>query len=110
MDIHELAAKATHPLSWRVGSTVGRTIYCGNGPDDLIGVMDTREDAAFVVACVNAFAALEAERDQLREQVRIAEEGLAGIKEDSAQYYNSQYLNMLASGTLNRMAAVGKGE
>jgi hypothetical protein len=41
---------------WRVGSKVGRTIYIG---DDLIGVMDTRELAAQVVAAVNGAGGLE---------------------------------------------------
>lgn len=44
---------------WRVGRSVGRTVYVqvGDGPsktDELIGVMDTRELAARVVAAVNA--------------------------------------------------------
>ena len=38
-------------MSWRVGRKVGRTVYDG---DTLIGVMDTPELAAKVVACVNA--------------------------------------------------------
>jgi len=42
------------PLPWRVGRKVGRTIYCEEPGTEgrLIGVMDTREDAAFVVECV----------------------------------------------------------
>jgi hypothetical protein len=49
---------AQEPL-WRVGRSVGRTIYRQRGAepadsDDLIGVMDSRELAAFVVTCVNA--------------------------------------------------------
>lgn len=48
-----------HPTGtiWHVGRTVGRTIYQGDGPDDLIGIMDTRELAALVVAAVNAYRA-----------------------------------------------------
>ncbi len=41
--------KGEHP--WRVGKRVGRTIYDAN--DQLIGVMDTPELAAQVVAAVN---------------------------------------------------------
>jgi hypothetical protein len=49
---------ATLPLIWRVGRKVGRTIYrqTGSEPsddDELIGVMDTPELAALVVAAVN---------------------------------------------------------
>lgn len=40
-----------HPLPWRVGRKVGRTVY--DADDELIGVMDTRELAALVVAAVN---------------------------------------------------------
>ncbi len=36
--------------AWRVGRKVGRTIYRG---DDLIGVMDSAEDAVLVVRAVN---------------------------------------------------------
>jgi hypothetical protein len=45
--------KARLPLGahpWRVGKTVGRTIY--DAGDRLIGVMDTRELATIVVASV----------------------------------------------------------
>ncbi len=40
-----------HYLPWRVGRSVGRTIYDARGV--LIGVMDTRELAAKVVEAVN---------------------------------------------------------
>lgn len=40
-----------HKVPWRVGRKVGRTVY--NSEDVLIGVMDTQELAAIVVACVN---------------------------------------------------------
>jgi hypothetical protein len=45
---------------WRVGRTVGRTVYRQVGDeaskgDDLIGVMDTRELAALVVFAVNRY-------------------------------------------------------
>jgi hypothetical protein len=36
--------------TWRTGSKVRRTIYCGPGPEELIGVMDLGMDAAFVAA------------------------------------------------------------
>ncbi len=53
-DVHggERADTST-PGPWRVGSKVGRTIYRGTGPDDLIGVMDSRADAELVVRLVN---------------------------------------------------------
>lgn len=41
-------------LPWHAGRTTGRALYDGDGPDDLIGVMDTRELAAVVVVAVNA--------------------------------------------------------
>lgn len=41
-------------LPWHAGRTTGRALYDGDGPDDLIGVMDTRELAAAVVEAVNA--------------------------------------------------------
>lgn len=40
-----------HPPVWHTGRTVGRTVYCGDGPDDLIGIMDTRNLAELVVLC-----------------------------------------------------------
>jgi hypothetical protein len=52
-----------HPLPWRAGSQVGRTLYdatlTGDGggkPGRLIGVMDTEEGAAVVVVSVNTLA------------------------------------------------------
>jgi hypothetical protein len=52
---------------WHAGRTVGRTLYQGDGSDDLVGVMDTRELAALVVRAVNShealIAALEASID-----------------------------------------------
>lgn len=46
----------TGPLRLRVGRKVGRTLYRLNpdGSEDLIGVVDTRELAAEIVAAVNA--------------------------------------------------------
>jgi hypothetical protein len=41
------------PGPWRRGATVQRTIYKGLGPDDLIGVMDSKEDAYFVTKARN---------------------------------------------------------
>jgi len=38
-------------MAWKVGRKVGRTLYDG---DELIGLMDTRELAARVVAAVNS--------------------------------------------------------
>lgn len=38
---------------WHAGRTVGRTLYQGDGPDDLIGIMDSRELAAFVALARN---------------------------------------------------------
>lgn len=47
---------------WRVGRTVGRTIYrqLGDDPsksDELVGLMDTRELAELVVAALNRYEA-----------------------------------------------------
>jgi hypothetical protein len=41
-----------HPRPWRVGRSVGRTIY--DATDELIGLMDTPELAEVVVGAVNA--------------------------------------------------------
>lgn len=38
---------------WHAGRTVGRTVYVGNGPNDLIGTMDQRGYASFVVLMRN---------------------------------------------------------
>jgi hypothetical protein len=46
-----VTANIDRPERWRVGRSVGRTVYQG---DELIGVMDTPELAALVVAAVNA--------------------------------------------------------
>lgn len=50
-------------MSWRVGRSVGRTVYRQDGGepgkgDELIGVMDTPALAEQVVTAVNAVAAL----------------------------------------------------
>ena len=45
--------------TWRVGSRVGRTIYNGPGPDDLIGTMDTREAAKLAAAAPEMARVLE---------------------------------------------------
>jgi hypothetical protein len=47
----------TDETKWRVGKKVGRTVYIGDDPGDLVGVMDTPELAARVVAAVNAVEA-----------------------------------------------------
>lgn len=49
-----------HPTGtiWHVGRTVGRTLYQGDGPDDLVGIMDTRRLATFVVVACNHYPAL----------------------------------------------------
>jgi hypothetical protein len=38
-----------YPTTWHAGRTVGRTLYHGDGPDDLLGYMDTRNLAELVV-------------------------------------------------------------
>lgn len=45
--LHQLLHRT--PPVWHAGRTVGRTVYQGDGPDDMIGVMDTRELAEIVV-------------------------------------------------------------
>jgi hypothetical protein len=42
---------SVYPTDWHTGRTVGRTLYCGDGPDDMIGTMDTRMLAEMVVLC-----------------------------------------------------------
>lgn len=54
---------------WHVGSKVGRTIYKGAGPDDLIGVLDTREDAAFTVAVHEMIPQMIEDMIKLHEEV-----------------------------------------
>lgn len=46
-----LRSLVTHVYAtdWHAGRTVGRTLYHGDGPDDLLGVMDTRMLAELVV-------------------------------------------------------------
>lgn len=39
---------------WRTGRSLGRTVYCGPGAEDLRGMMDTPEIAARVCAALNA--------------------------------------------------------
>lgn len=46
-----MADHTKHPLPWRTGRKVGRTIY--DAQDELIGVMDTPELADRVVQAVN---------------------------------------------------------
>jgi hypothetical protein len=46
--------------TWRVGSKVGRTLYRGNGADDLIGVLDTREAAALASLAPEMYRMLKA--------------------------------------------------
>lgn len=48
------------------GRTVGRTLYQGDGVDDLIGIVDTRGQARYIVMAVNAFPELVAEVRVLR--------------------------------------------
>jgi hypothetical protein len=47
-------AKPSSPRPWRTGGSVYRTIY--DADDRLIGMLDRAEDAALVVAAVNASA------------------------------------------------------
>jgi hypothetical protein len=51
-------------MKWRVGSKLGRTLYIVNedgqpGGDELVGMMDSRELAEFVVDAVNHFYAID---------------------------------------------------
>lgn len=62
--LRQQIANLTNSGNWRVGKTVGRTIYKGDGPDDLIGVMDTRKDAEFVAAAPGIILDLLKELDQ----------------------------------------------
>jgi hypothetical protein len=53
-----------HPKKWRVGRSVGRTIYVQEGADaskqdTLIGMMDTSAQAMLVVLAVNSFVELQ---------------------------------------------------
>lgn len=43
--------ETVYPTDWHAGRTVGRTLYHGDGPDDLIGVMDNRLLAELVILC-----------------------------------------------------------
>jgi hypothetical protein len=66
--------------TWRVGRKVGRTIYRqigsdGADGDTLIGLMDSRELAATVVAAVNNHAVLLAALDPLVDRMRDAAVG-----------------------------------
>ena len=57
---------------WHAGRTVGKTLYDGDGPDDMIGVMMTRDLAAQVVAEHNEIASLRAQVAALTvERVRL---------------------------------------
>lgn len=79
------AARSDAPL-WRVGRSVGRTLYeigdrccddpeCG-GNDRLIGLMDTKELAARVVAAVNA---------RPEDRVVISDSGVARYSTDGSR-------------------------
>lgn len=57
---------------WHAGRTVGRTLYRGDGPEDLIGVMDSRELAALVVTAVNVCRSLLAKLDEAEQPGRGA--------------------------------------
>ena len=49
---------------WHAGRTVGRTLYRGDGPDDCIGLMDSRALADLVVVAVNISRVLLAKLDE----------------------------------------------
>jgi len=68
----------------RVGLNVGRTLYKGDGPDDLIGVMDTRELAAFVAFARTALPLL-AQRVLELEQERDAGWRAVGRERESTE-------------------------
>jgi hypothetical protein len=61
-DLDQVYDDDIHPLPWRAGSQVGRTLYDatlksdGGMPGRLIGVMDTEEGALVVVVSVNTLA------------------------------------------------------
>lgn len=58
--------------SWHAGRTVGRTLYKGDGPDDMIGIMDTRDLTAFVASAPDAIRWLLAELQRTRAGLRQA--------------------------------------
>lgn len=83
----------SHPISmtpWRTGRHVHRTIYDSN--NQLIGVMDTPEDAAYVVRMVNG-------DDRLRDAVADAYQRIGALliplQSDDARL--TQVLDIVAS-------------
>lgn len=75
---------------WHTGSKVGRTIYKGPGPDDLVGTMDRREDAAAVVkglaALPELLTALEAacqEVETLRKGIKLYQSRMEYMKDNT---------------------------
>ena len=76
--VREALGKMTRG-EWRVGSKVGRTIYNGLGPDDLLGVVDMREDAAGIVLLRNhvptlldGIETLQREKDETQQALNEA--------------------------------------
>jgi hypothetical protein len=52
--------------TWRVGSKVGRNLYRGHGPKDLIGNLDREVDASWCAEMHEAWPAIRAELARLR--------------------------------------------
>ena len=68
LDLLETLFAKVPERPWHAGRTVGRTVYDGDGPDDLIGVMDTRYLADCVITAHNILPALLARVRELEAQ------------------------------------------
>lgn len=56
--------------TWRCGTKTGRCLYRGDGPDDLIGVLDTREAARLAAEAPAMLRMLKARQAELASQGR----------------------------------------
>lgn len=83
--IKQRLANAT-PGPWRRGATVQRTIYKGLGPDDLIGLFDSKDDAYFVTKARTDVELLIALVEHYEAAVtRIAERSREADRQDIAE-------------------------
>lgn len=82
------ALPVPHAAAYRTGRKVGRTIYrqLGNAPadgDEMVGVMDTRELAAYAAEAMNA-------SDRLAKALQVCEHTVHLVRPDQADLHAAQ--------------------
>lgn len=80
----EVALDGLPPPPWHAGRTVGRTLYVGDGPDDCIGLLDSRHLSESLAYLRNQAPAILAEVQRQRAEIARMRQALLRAVSGSA--------------------------